>query len=391
LTTRSASPANFAGIDSFTSYGCDDCGLKEGEHLPCGLGGWFDAGDYELNINAQGFTVLVLSLALEEFGIDMDEATLDAGKKAWIGGKPDGKADILQQIQWGALWLLAMQRPDGRGFVGVVEAPGKYGSEVAPEDVSDNIPGTGDKRHLYADYHADPLLIQAIALASASRVLKQDFPDLSQQCLLGAEKGFGYFCTHPEMYRPTVYFRPEEQNKGRDGMYLSALAELYITTGKPEYLAKIELEREKISEMEFDWPMPFETMHMNYWYSVPFLARLYPKTGEGALKEALAQACSKAITIQIERGEASPYPFYKWQFDEWGNNGTCLARVFDIYWLSKAFPEPIRFDSTLYSLLWIFGLHPYEACIYTQAIYIFAINSMKWHFSLFSAISPIGG
>ncbi len=351
-------PANFPGIDSFKSYGCDDSGLKEGEHFSCGLGGWFDAGDYDLNINAQGFTVLMLSLAFEEFGIGIDEATLDVGKKVWIGGKPDGKADILQQIQWGVLWLLSMQRQDGRVYVGVVEKPDKYGSEVVPEDVTDNISGTGDERHLYADYHADLQLIQAIALASASRALKKDFPDLSGKCISFAEKSFEYFCSRPEVYRATVYFRPEERNKGRDGMYLSALSELFITTGKPEYLSKIEAEKDEIGRMKFDWPMPFETMHMNYWYSAPFLARLHPKLSDGGLKDAVGKACLEAIKIQLERVEPSPYPFYKWQFDDWGNNGTCLARVFDAYWLSKSFPDRIGIDSALHSMLWMFGLHP---------------------------------
>ncbi len=353
-------PANFPGIDSFKSYECEDSGLKDGEHFPCAVGGWLDAGDYDINVNAQGFSVLMLSLAYEEFGIGIDEATLDLAKNAWIGGKPDGKPDILQQVQWGVLWLLSMQRDSGRVFVGVVEKPDKYGSHVLPENVTDKIVGTGDERHLYVDYHADLQLIQAIALASASRALKKDFPEMSSKCISFAEKAFQYFCTHPEVYRPTVYFRPEEKNKGRDGMYLSALSELYITTGKPEYLSKIETEKNKIAGMKFDWPMPFETMHMNYWYSAPFLARLYLKISDGDLKLSLEKACLEAINIQLERCEASPYPFYKWQFSDWGNNGTCLARAFDAYWLSKAFPEKISLDSALYSMFWIFGLHPLD-------------------------------
>jgi hypothetical protein len=351
-------PANFAGIDSFKSYGCEGSGLNEGEHHPCGIGGWFDAGDYDLNINAQGFSVLMLSLAFEEFRIMLDESTLDVEKKTWIGGRPDGTPDILQQIQWGVLWLLSMQSESGRVYVGVVEKPDRYGSETIPEEVTDNVPESGDERHLYADYHADLQLIQAIALASASRALKDAFPELSGKSISSAEKALEYFRRHPEVYRPTVYFRPEKENKGRDGMYLSALSELFITTGKREYLSRIESERERIAALAFDWPMPFETMLMNYWYSAPFLARLHGTLPDGELKAAVAAACGRAIRIQAERSEPSPYPFYGWQFDDWGNNGTCLARIFDAYWLSKAFPKRLKLDSALYSMLWIFGLHP---------------------------------
>ena len=92
----------------------------------------------------------VLSLAYGEFGIDRDVGALDVEAQAYRTGKPDGVSDIVQQIEWGALWLLSMLQPDGRTFVGVVAQPRRYslGGKKWSE-ATDNQPGAGDERHLY--------------------------------------------------------------------------------------------------------------------------------------------------------------------------------------------------------------------------------------------------
>ena len=42
----------------------------------------------------------------------------------------------------------------------------------------------------------------------------------------------------------------------------------------------------------------------------------------------------------------------------WGNNGTMLARAFDTYWLTRAAPDVLPPEKALRSMLWIFGMHP---------------------------------
>ena len=94
-------PANFPGIDGFRSYECDLTPFKEGDMIPCNIGGWHDAGDYDLNVHAQGHTTWKLALAYEEFGINHDGTSIDMQKQRVISGKPDGVPDILQQVAVG--------------------------------------------------------------------------------------------------------------------------------------------------------------------------------------------------------------------------------------------------------------------------------------------------
>ncbi len=211
-------PANFPGTDGFVAYECTGTPYKAGDPIPCAVGGWHDAGDCDLNIYAQGFSTYVLALAYQEFGIERDVATLDVDAQTFTAGRPDGTPDLLQQVEWGALWLLSMMQPDGRSYVGVVVQPQLRRNDVAWDQMTDNRAGTGDERHVYVDYHSELQCMQAAALCAASRALKQARPELAQQCLQAARRAYDYFRTHDEVYRRTAYFYPS--TKGRDGNVL---------------------------------------------------------------------------------------------------------------------------------------------------------------------------
>ncbi|MFL5731552.1 MAG: cellulase N-terminal Ig-like domain-containing protein, partial [Cytophagaceae bacterium] len=75
---------------------------KSGEHVP-GLdrGGWHDAGDFDLRVESQAETIHGLALAYEAFGIKYDNTTIDQKNRLVEIQVPDGKADILQQIEHG--------------------------------------------------------------------------------------------------------------------------------------------------------------------------------------------------------------------------------------------------------------------------------------------------
>jgi hypothetical protein len=360
-------PANSPGVDGFVSYECEGTPYSAGDYVPLAKGAWHDAGDSDLNINTQSFCVWVLSLAYEEFGINRDVAALDAQQQTWTYGKPDGVPDILQQVEWGALWLLSMEQPDGRVYVGVIDTPDRYSLGGRTVDkATDNKPGTGDERQLYVDYHSDLQLMQATGLCAASRALGATNPELSQRCLDAAVKAFDYFHTHKEVYRKTVYFYPE--TKGRDGAVAAALAELYMTTGDASYLRMLDEMRDAIRDMNFSYPYVSSTTASSYWYAPPVLARLYPALPEGALKNAVLEVCRRAAKGQADYEAPRPWPFRYWYFGTWGNNSSALARVFDAYWLSKVAPETFSVRDALRTMLWIFGLHPLNDRVFVSGI-----------------------
>ena len=350
-------PAHFPGVDGFQSYECDGTPYKEGDLIPCAKGGWHDAGDYDVNVHSQGFTVWTLALACEEFGIQRDLATLDADAQRFELGRPDGVPDIVQQIEWGALWLLSMQQADGRVYVGVIAQPGRYGANVLPEKETDDLPGTGDERQVYVDYHSDDQLVQAISLAAASRALKQHRPGLAARCLEAARQAFAHFRAVPEVYRPTALFSSKPED-GRDGMVLAAAIELYLTTRDEEYLRYIEGMSDAIPGLSLTWPAPYSTQQYGFWYGPPFLARLYPLLPEGDLKTRVREACRRAAETQVQFSSPRPWPFFWWHLQDWGNSSHCLSRVFDAYYLERVVPGTFTVDGSVRDMLWMFGLHP---------------------------------
>ncbi len=370
-------PANFGGTDGFKAYACEGTPYKAGDPVPCAVGGWHDAGDCDLNIYAQGFSTDVLALAHEEFGIDRDVATLDVNARTFTTGRPDGTPDILQQVEWGALWLLSMMQPDGRSYVGVVVQPQLRRNDVRWEESTDNKPGTGDERHVYVDYHSELQCMQAATLCAVSRVLKDRRPELAQACLNAARRAYEYFRTHEEVYRRTAYFY--ESTKGRDGNVAVALAELYMTTGDPAYLSELEAMTDKIAALDLDYPAKRESSGASFWYAPPVLARLAQRLPESRLKAACVSTCRRAAKFHAARLSGRPWAGHYTDFGKLGNTAAPHARVFDAYWISKVAPDLVSLDKAVQPMLWTYGFHPFSDVAFVSGI---GLDGPKHIFSL---------
>lgn len=348
-----AAPPNTIGADSFISYEADGAS----GYVPLDVGGWFDAGDYDLNVSAQAFSVHQLALAWEEFAPQRDIHSLDLPNRRLNVNQPNGIPDLLEQIEWGTRWLLAMQAADGRVFVGVVETPEKYGETALPEDMTDGVPNSGDERQLFHDYHSDVNLKFVAALSAASRALGDTNPQLAQQARQAALLAWHYFQTHPEVYRKTVYFYGWEE--GREQMISAAAAELYLTQPDPAYLQTLEQFRPYFENLPTEWPAPTESAHSSFWYAPPFLARLYPHLSEGALKSSIRAALETAADSLRQLAAPAPFPLMRdWRYSDWGISGVFINSVNDAYWLEKVVPERIQVVDLLPAAYWIYGLHP---------------------------------
>ncbi len=348
-----AAPPNFVGPDDFISYEADGAS----GYVPLDVGGWFDAGDYDLNVSAQAFVVHQLALVWEEFAPPRDRHSFDLPRRRLNANQPNGIPDLLEQIEWGTRWLLSMQADDGRVFVGVVEPPAKYGTSVLPEAMTDGIPNTGDERLLFHDYHSDVNLKFVVAMAAASRVLRETNPQLAEQSWQAAVRAWTHFQTRPETYRPTVYFYGWEE--GREQMIAAAAAELYLTRPDPAYLQTLAAFSAYFENLPTEWPAPTVTHHSGFWYAPPFLARLYPQLPAGTLNASIRTALQRAADNLCARSAPAPFPFVSdWRYSDWGMSGVYLNALNDAYWLEKVVPERIRVADLLPAAYWIYGLHP---------------------------------
>ncbi|MFQ5858998.1 MAG: glycoside hydrolase family 9 protein, partial [Anaerolineae bacterium] len=304
-------PPNYFGADFFISYESNGTPASPGETIVCNVGGWHDAGDYDVNVTAQAFVTHILALAWEEFAPRRDVNTLDLEGRQMRMGQSNGVPDLLEQVEWGVRWLLSMQQADGRVYVGVVARPAAYNSKQLPEDVTDGVPDTGDERDLFVDYHSDAQLKFIIATAAASRALRGTNDTLAEAAWQAALRAWSYFQANPEVYRPTVYFY-EPDAPGREGLIIAAAAELYLTDPDPTYLSVISQFESYLQKLSVLWPAPYITDYPGFWYVPPFLARLFPRLTDGSLKDAVAQAIARAADALRDACAERPFPHHCW-------------------------------------------------------------------------------
>lgn len=218
-------PENAAHFDGYVQGPSTLTRFEGGEHVP-GLdrGGWHDAGDYDLRIESQADTVLGLSLAWELFRPAHDTTTVDQDARIVDLHRPDGKPDLLQQIEHGVLSIVGGHKALGRLYRGVQDASlvqythlgdaatmtdnqvfkgpaepamsvlkhaAREGSQAQPR--IEGLPrlgstGSADDRWVFTEQHAERELAAAAALAAAGRALKGFNDPLSADCIQIAQK-----------------------------------------------------------------------------------------------------------------------------------------------------------------------------------------------------------
>jgi endoglucanase len=96
--------------------------FKPGDNVPfLDRGAWHDAGDFDLRVESQAETVHGMTLADEQFDIKYDNTTIDQKGHIVEIQQPDGKPDLLQQIEHGLLSITGGYKAMGRFYRGVIE------------------------------------------------------------------------------------------------------------------------------------------------------------------------------------------------------------------------------------------------------------------------------
>ncbi|WP_438009559.1 glycoside hydrolase family 9 protein [Sorangium sp. So ce321] len=195
--------------------------------------GWYDAGDHGKYVVNGGISVWTL--------LDWYERTkhLGASSADFADGKlniPEGKngvPDILDEARWELEFLLGMQVPEGKPLAGMVHHKmhddAWTGLGTAPHE---------DKmtRSLHKPSTAATLNVAAAA-AQCARVWKTVDAAFSARCLKSAERAWAAAKQNPALVAPPGGDKgggPYDDTDVKDDFYWAA-AELFVTTGKPEY------------------------------------------------------------------------------------------------------------------------------------------------------------
>ncbi len=199
-------------------------------------GGWYDAGDHGKYVVNGGISVWTMMMQYER-AISVNKAGQFGDGTMNIPEKSNSVPDLLDEARWQMEFMLKMQVPEGHQTAGM--AHHKIHDEtwtalgLAPAD---------DKkiRYLRPVSTAATLNLAATA-AQASRIWKSIDPAFSTKCLTAAEKAWAAALKNPAVYAPNhkTGGGPYNDNYVEDDFYWAA-CELYVTTGKSEYLTKLQ-------------------------------------------------------------------------------------------------------------------------------------------------------
>lgn len=320
---------------------------KSGDRVP-GLhrGGWHDAGDDDLRVESQAGTVQLLSLAWEEFRPDLDATTIDQAARNVVIHVPDGKPDVLQQIEHGVLTILGGYENLGRVYRGIISPTIPQYTLVG--DVSsqtDNLPynrslnyngtyetrqGIKDDRMVFTEENAGHEFSAIQGLASAARVLRDYDAGLADRCL-DAATGLWH------MKRDISARELSEQ--------IIAASELLITTGNREY-------SDFLVQMSDSIPKRISSVG---WVVVRALSLVDDATFKGKVEQSLA-----GLAEEIEKqGKETPFGV-PYRPHIWGAGWNIQEFGVQQYYLSKFFPKQFNLDYMYNALNFVLGCHPGE-------------------------------
>lgn len=348
-------PVNHEHFDMYAQGPTTDTRFKPGEHIPgLNAGGWFDAGDFDIRTQSQYGVVLSLVETWEKFHIDRDETTIDQERRYTDIHVPDGKPDLLQQIEHGALALMAQHRAVGHAINGIIESSlSQYTHLGDAVTMTDNLiyysglaagttdgvnSGTFDDRWAFTSKSTPLNYGSAAALAAASRALQGYNDALSRECLSTAIKVWEEEHSH----EPDIFAHGNTTGGGLKEEELRAALELLICTKDEQYAKKIN---------EF---LPFIENRFN---SVAVLAvRAIPYMDE-QYKDKIKNLVLKYKDQTAQFLKENPFgvPITR---GGWAGSGLVMGSAITNYYLHKAFPDIINTENTFRGLGYIYGCHP---------------------------------
>lgn len=322
-------PVNLNHFDGYMQGPSTLTKYKPGDVVPgLNIGGWHDAGDYDLRVESQSGEAYILAVAYEAFHENYDVTSIDQHTHITEIHQPDGKPDMLQQVENGVLSVVGAYRSLGRLYRGIIcNNLRQYVMLGDAGAMTDNTIGNDDDRWVFTENNPPRELSTAADLAAASRVLKGFNDTLSTQAL--------------DVSRELFRITPGE---GRAlGQKLRAATELYLATGANEYrdflTAHIDFLTQNISRV--GW----------------FIGRADVAMNDQEFSSAIRKALLDYRKELDKEKEETPYGI-PYRPKIWGAGWDIQSFGFNQYFLVKAYPDIFGPDLVYDALNFILGCHP---------------------------------
>jgi len=348
-------PINHEHFDLYAQGPTTDSPFKPGEHIKgLNVGGWFDAGDHDIRTQTVYGLVQNLVHIWETFGLDRDQTLVDQEKKYVDLHTPDGKPDLLQQIEHGTLQLLAQHKAVGHAIPGIIVSDLSqythlgdavtitdnliYNPNLKPNESDGFTSGNFDDRWAFTSKTTALNYGSAAALAAASRALRGYNDSLAQECINIASKVWN----EEQSSEPSLFRFGNTTGGQLEAEELKAAVELLICTKEDKYKKRVNEISGAVAN-RFGFYAPFLI------YAMPYMDKSFSDKIEEltkAYKENLdAYKKQNPFGVIITTGG-------------WAGNGMVINMAIANYILHKKFPNIIDKESVYSGLNYIFGTHP---------------------------------
>ena len=301
------------------------------------VGGWHDAGDFDLRIESQAGEAYILSMAYEAFKPDIDVTAIDQSKHITEIHQPDGKNDILQQIENGALTVVNGYLALGRLYRGIIcNNLRQYCMLGDASAMTDGIRGNNDDRWVFTENNPMRELTTAANLAVVSRTLKGFNDTLSVHCLNIAQ---------------AIYDGTSTVTDGRlVSTRIAAAAELYLATKNHVYLDYIIKNQDVVLKgiEHLAWRLA----------RIDALCANMTKDRKTQKFSAAFRKALPAVAKKIaEQAAETPYGIpYRPRI--WGAGWDIQRFGFENYFLATQYPDIFPKTTVFNALNFILGCHP---------------------------------
>ncbi|MEI9928439.1 MAG: glycoside hydrolase family 9 protein [Sphingomonas sp.] len=343
-------------------------------------GGWYDAGDQGKYVVNGGIALWTLLNAYEREHLAGRAGSFADGRMP-IPEAGNHVDDLLDEARYEMAFLLEMQVPEGMRLTVAVGPPPRFGPPVpgAPPPAPLNmveIDASGMAHHKVADRNWTRLptppaldteervifppstgatLNLAATAAQCARIWRSIDPAFSARCLAAAERAWAAAARNPQVF-PVAAFGGSGgygDNDYSDESYWAA-AELFATTGKPEYLAAVRASphfAEDLAEPSWGRTATLGTI------TLATAANALPLADVGRLRSAIVAAADRFLADEGRTGYHVPYapPGYPW-----GSTSSLLNRAM-LLGYARDFTGEARYrDGVVDAIDYLLGRNPLD-------------------------------
>jgi len=407
-------------FDGWNQATATDGKWKGGDHIPgMNVGGWYDAGDFDLEEPAQLSVIQSLALASREFNLKYDELTVDEAAHSVEMHRPDGVPDTVQQVKHGALYILAQfhnighairgtHEPDLRQYTQLGDGASKtdgriYDAKLGPNAVKGDYSGKPDDRWIFTTNNPFFQWNAIAALAAAADTLKGYDDALAKDCLDTAIKAWNDEKAHPTQFPGGGGWGGAPESAPANGVLAAsqgatsgrqAARNGRGTSGAPassgttsaqtappanprrglgvglEWPAALELTiathgaepyKSRLKEL-FPQVITPSQMEFHGWTAVRALPYL-----DASQKDQLREAVKTYMAGLDKKLDATPFGVPP-SLGTWGGSGAVVDMAIRMYFLHKTYPDLVGPEYTLRAVNYILGTHPVSSTSYVAGV-----------------------